>query len=571
MLYKLIFKYYKRFKIRIFFGFLFLIIVDIAQLIIPRIIQKTIDSLIIYNDISKLLFYTSMILIIGVSIGIFRFIWRMTIIGMAHFIEYDFKNTLFEHLLKLSANFFNRTKTGDIMAHMTNDMRAVRMASAFGIIAGFDAFFLFSATLIFMLKINPKLTLFAMIPLPLISFIALFFMKSIFKTFKKVQNAFSLMTNKIQEIVSGIKIIQAFQQEDAESKNFDKISNNYVNINISLTKLWGIMFPLIFFLAKVGIAIIILIGGQLVIENKLSPGEFIAFFSYLNIIVWPMMAIGWVTNVFQRGNASYKRIYKFLSEKPDIIDNEDAEYKLINGNIQFKNIKFSYDNNNVLDNINFNIQNGEYIGICGKIGSGKSTIAKLILRIIEPQEGEILFDNINYKKIKIAGVRDSIGYVPQDSFLFSATIKENLLFAKPDATQEEIENVCKIASVHKNIMELKDGYNTIIGEKGVTLSGGQKQRICIARALIKNPKILVLDDALSAVDTNTEKEIIENIAKFSKNITTIVISHRISSFINADKIIVLDNGKIDRIGKHEELLEKSEIYQAIYEIQKLGE
>jgi len=558
------------------FGFLMLVAVDIAQLLFPRIAQRAIDYIIATynttgNNYSHLAKFTLLIFALAIAIGIFRFFWRMIIIGMSHFIEMDFKNRLFKHLLLLSNSFFTRTKIGNIMAHMTNDMTAVRRTCAFGVIAGFDAVFLFLATLIFMLTLNTKLTLYAMIPLPIISLISLFFIKVLFRKFKSVQESFSLLTEKVREMISGIKIIQAFQQEEPESKNFDKLSQEYLGKNISLIKIWGTMFPLIFLFAEIGMAIILWVGGQQVILNELTIGELVAFFSYMGIIVWPMMAVGMVTNVYQRGNASYKRILELLEEKPDISDASRAEYHTLEGSIKLKNIYFSYGEQTVLDNININIKQGQYIGICGRIGSGKSIIARLILRIIEPRKGRIFYDSIDYKKIKIAAVRDSIGYVPQDSFLFSDTIEDNVRFGKPNAILEEITEACRVASIHKNIMELKYQYKTLVGEKGVTLSGGQKQRLCIARAIIRSPKILILDDALSSVDTNTEKEIIRNLGSYSKGITTIVISHRISSFIKADNIFVLDGGRMESSGTHRELIKKSEIYKSIYKIQKLEE
>jgi ATP-binding cassette subfamily B protein len=553
-----------------------LVAVDIAQLISPRIVQKAIDYIITtyttsgtnYSYLGKL---TLLIFALAIAVGIFRFFWRMIIIGMSHFIEMDFKNRLFKHLLLLSNSFFTRTKIGDIMAHMTNDMTAVRRACAFGVVAGFDAVFLFLATLIFMLTLNVKLTLYALIPLPVIAFTSMFFMRILFRKFKSVQESFSLLTEKVREMVSGIKIIQTFQQEEPESKNFDKLSQEYLEKNISLIKIWGTMFPLIALFAEIGIAIILWVGGQQVILNELTTGELVAFLSYMGIIVWPMMAVGMVTNVYQRGNASYKRILELLKEKPVIYDSPRAEYYPLKGSIKLENVYFSYGEQAVLENINIDIKEGQYIGICGRIGSGKSIIARLILRIVEPQKGKIFYDSINYKKVKIAAVRDSIGYVPQDSFLFSDTIEDNVRFGKPDATLKEIIEACRVASIHKNIMELKDKYKTVVGEKGVTLSGGQKQRLCIAQAIIRRPQILVLDDALSAVDTNTEKEILRNLENYSKGITTIVISHRISSFIKADNIFVLDGGRIGNSGTHRELIKKSDIYKSMYKIQKLEE
>jgi len=553
-----------------------LVAVDIAQLISPRIVQRAIDYIVTTytasgNNYSYLTKFTLLIFALAIAIGIFRFFWRMIIIGMSHFIEMDFKNKLFKHLLSLSNSFFTRTKVGDIMAHMTNDMTAVRRACAFGVVAGFDAVFLFLATLIFMLTINAKLTLYALIPLPIISLISLFFIRLLFRKFKSVQESFSLLTEKVREMISGIKIIQAFQQEESESRNFDKLSQEYLEKNISLIKIWGTMFPLIFLFAEIGMAILLWVGGQQVILNELTMGELVAFLSYMGIIVWPMMAVGMVTNVYQRGNASYKRIFELLEEKAGIYDAPRAAHHTLKGSIKLENIYFSYGGQAILDNVNIDIKQGEYIGICGKIGSGKSILARLILRIIEPQKGRIFYDSIDYRKIKIAAVRDSIGYVPQDSFLFSDTIEDNIRFGKPEATLEEIVEACKVASIDKDIMELKYQYKTLVGEKGVTLSGGQKQRLCIARAIIRGPQIFILDDALSAVDTNTEKEIIRNLGNYSKGITTIVISHRISSFIKADNIFVLDKGRIENSGTHRELIKKSNIYKSIYKIQKLEE
>jgi len=552
------------------FGFFMLIVVDLAQLITPRIIQRAIDFISIpQKDYSYLLQLVLLIVLLALSIAIFRFLWRMIIIGMAHLIEMDFKNELYEYLLTLSSSFYHSMKTGEIMAHMTNDMKAVKRATAFGVIAGFDSTFLFLATLIFMLTLNVRLTLYALLPLPFISGIAMFFVKNLFNKFREVQESFSKMTEKVRELISGIKIIQAFQQEEEERINFNDLSRKYLEKNISLIKLWGIMFPLIFLFAEIGMAIILWIGGQQVILNELTTGELVAFFTYLGIIVWPMMAVGIVTNVFQRGNASLERINALFMKKSEINDAPDAIYRKIKGDIQLKNIYFSFGDRMILNNINIHIKLGQYIGICGKIGSGKSIIAKLIIRVFQPQRGKIFFDGMDYKKIKVAAIRDSIGYVPQDSFLFSNTIEENIRFGNNDVSFEEIIKACKTAAIHEDIMLLKDKYKTIVGERGVTLSGGQKQRMCIARAIIRKPNILILDDALSAVDTNTEKKIIKNLFGYIKEITTVVISHRITSFLKADNIYVVDKGKIESTGTHHELIKKSKVYNNIYQIQKL--
>lgn len=573
MLIKFILSYYRRAPLRILFGFVMLVLVDIVQLVIPRVAQKSIDYIVLGKDFfDRIVFLTIIIAGLALSIGILRFSWRMIILGMSHFIEYDFKNKLYDHLLKLDSSFFNRVKTGDLMAHMTNDMQAIRMSTAFGIISAFDSIFLFLATLVFMLKMNVKLTIFALMPLPFISIITLISMKLNFKYFKKVQESFSNMTDKVQELLSGIKIVQSFNQQDWEVQRFNVISKDYVDKNIILIKIWGIMFPLIFFFSDLGAAIVLFFGGQQTILGEISTGEFLAFFVYLGIITWPMMAVGFASNIFQRGNASFKRVYQFLNEQPKIKNKEGARNIFPEGDIEFKDLSFYYEKDNyILDKISLKIGKGEYVGIIGRIGTGKTTLIKIILRILVEKEGELLFDGINANDIKIENIRDSIGYVPQDSFLFSMTIKENIKFANEKADEKFIDEVIRISSFDKDLKDFKYGLETIVGERGVTLSGGQKQRLCIARALVRKPKILILDDALSAVDTNTEKEILKNLYNFSKDITTIVISHRISSFINADNIFVLKDGRIESSGKHEELILKSPVYREFYRIQKLEE
>lgn len=572
MLAKFILSYYRRTPLKMLFGFIMLVLVDLAQLFVPRMGQKAIDMIAAGgNDLNELLRLSLITVGLALGIGVFRFTWRMIIIGTSHFIENDFKNKLYDHLLRLDSNFYNRTKTGDIMAHMTNDMQAIRMSTAFGIVSGFDATFLFIAALIFMLKLDVKLTLIAMAPLPVISFITLFAMKLNFKIFKDVQESFSKLTDKVQELISGIKIVQAFRQEDDERERFNETSKEYVKKNIDLIKLWGTMFPLIFFFSDLGAALVLYFGGQFAILGEITPGEFVAFFVYLGIITWPMMAVGWASNIFQRGNASYKRVYEFLKEDAKIKDSSEAKERELEGGIELKNVSFSYGEKRVFGDLSMSIGKGEYIGIIGRIGTGKSTIAKLLLRIVEPSAGEILFDGCDYRKIKIDSIRDSIGYVPQDSFLFSMSIIDNIKFGKRDATDEDVQRVVKASAFEKDLIDFKQGLETIVGEKGVTLSGGQKQRLCIARALIRKPKILILDDALSAVDTNTEKEILSNLAEFSKGITAIVISHRISSFINADKIYVIGEERVESSGTHAELIINSPLYREFYRIQRLEE
>lgn len=567
----------KKHKWNYIIGVSWLMIIDFIQLLVPQILGSFTDSLkegLI--DINGILKYVSLIIITGLIIGIGRYFWRIYILGTSRELEYYLRKKLFNHLLTLSTNYFNTHKTGDLMAHATNDINAVRMAVGQGTIMIVDSGFMIILTLIMMIKTtNLRLTAISLFTLPFIIIFVNRFGKIIHKRFKAVQEAFSKLTDITQESFSGIRVIKSFVQEDLVLENFTKVNEDNLRKNIKLVLVSGIFHPFINFISALSFLLLIFYGGKEVILNRISLGDFVAFNSYIGLLVWPMMALGWVINLLQRGAASMERINAILNEKPDIKDSEDAiELNNIKGKIEFKNVSFKYpgSNNYALKNINFTVEPGKSLAIVGRTGSGKTTIVNLLLRLFDIEEGEICIDDIPIKKITLKSLRENIGYVPQDNFLFSTTIEENIGFAfEGNLDKEKVIKAAKLAEIYDNIMSFPDGFDTVLGERGVTISGGQKQRISIARALIKNPSILILDDSLSSVDTDTEEKILNNLKDFMKERTTIFISHRISTVKNCDEIIVIDEGEIVERGTHDELLAQNGIYYEIYEKQQLEE
>ncbi|MTI65933.1 MAG: ABC transporter ATP-binding protein [Firmicutes bacterium] len=558
-------------------GIIWLIIVDVIQLIVPQILKKVTDLL--ENNminISGLLKYSFYIILTGIFIGIGRYFWRIYIMGTSRKLEYYIRNKLFKHLQSLSTNYFNKHKTGDLMAHATNDINAIRMALGPGIVMITDAIFITIAALIMMIKTtNLKLSLLALLPLPFLAFLIGKLGKLIHKRFKLVQESFSNLSDKAQENFAGIRVVKSYVQEKKEIEKFTEANQYNFDMNMNQIKIQGLFEPLVRFISGLSFLIVIWYGGILVISGDITLGEFVAFNSYLTLLVWPMMAIGWVINLLQRGAASMDRINKILSEKPEIIDSESTSSKsIIDGNIEFKNVSYKYLNTNkyVLKNINLKIPKGSTLGIVGKTGSGKTTLVNLLLRLYDINEGEILIDGLDIKDYTLKTLRENIGYVAQDNFLFSNTLKENISFAyENEISATEIEKATKMTEVFDNIMDFPNKFDTFLGERGITLSGGQRQRTAMARAIIKDPNILILDDSLSAVDTQTEEKILNNLKDTMDKKTTIIIAHRISTVKDSDKIIVLDEGNIVEKGKHNELLENNGIYRDIYEKQLLEE
>ncbi len=564
-------------KWRYLLGIFWLIIVDIVQLIVPQILRTVTDLLEVEQlTSSSLIKYAVYIVLTGLVIGLGRYYWRIYIMGTSYELEYYIRNKLFRHLQTLSTNYFNKNKTGDLMAHGTEDINRIRMALGPGIVMITDAIFMTIAALIMMIyTTNIRLAVMAIIPLPFLALTIGKFGKVIFKRSKLVQESFSDLSDNAQENFSGIRVVKSFVQEEREIKKFTKSNKQNFKANMHLIKIHGLFEPIVRFISSLSYLIVIWYGGTLVIRGTISLGDFVAFISYLGLLVWPMMAIGFVINILQRGAASMDRINKIMAEKPEIYDHEDViNKKSIEGEIEFRNVSFKYPESieYALKDISFKVPKGSTLGIVGRTGSGKTTIITLLLRLYEIEEGEILVDGVNVSKIPLKTLRENIGYVSQDNFLFSTSIKDNISFAFEDEIKnEQIYEAAKISQVYDNIIEFPQKFDTSLGERGVTLSGGQRQRTALARAIIKNPDILILDDSLSAVDTQTEEKILDNLEKVMKNRTNMLIAHRISTVKNSDQIIVFDEGKIVERGIHEELIEKKGLYNDIYNKQLLEE
>lgn len=569
--------FFKRHKWSYLIGVAWLLFIDLIQLLVPQIIRNFTDNLKDgLLDPSGIIKYAFLIILTGLLIAVGRFFWRIYILGTSRELEYYLRKKLFNHLLTLSPNYFNTHKTGDLMAHATNDVNAVRMAIGQGTIMIVDSAFMIVLTLIMMVRTtNLRLTAISLVTLPFIIIFVNRFGKIIHKRFRIVQEAFSNLTDVTQESFSGIRVVKSFVQEDLVLDNFTRINEDNLKKNISLVLVSGTFHPFIHLISAISFLLIIYFGGKEVILNRISLGEFIAFNSYLGLLVWPMMALGWVINLLQRGAASMERINAILDEKPEIKDLEDAiELNKIKGKVQFKNVSFKYPSseNYAIKNIDFTIEPGKSLAIIGRTGSGKTTIVNLLLRLYDIKEGEICIDDIPVKKLTLKSLRENIGYVPQDNFLFSTSIEENIGFSfEGNLDREKIVKAAKSAEIYDNIISFPKGFETVLGERGVTISGGQKQRTSIARALIKEPSILILDDSLSSVDTETEEKILNNLKSYMDDRTTIIISHRISTVKDCDEIIVIDEGEIIERGTHDYLLAQNGIYSELHEKQLLEE
>ena len=557
-------------------GVFVLVAVDGLQLITPKLLGSVTDKLSSRQlSMTNIYQYAAIIILIACAIAGMRYIWRMLVVGASRNLEYWLRNRLFGHLELLSQSFFNNRKTGDLMAHATNDIQAVRQAFGIGVVMITDSIFLTLATVIIMIiTIDIRLTVIALVPLPFIALIMGLFGKAVQSRFRNVQESFSSMTERVQESFSGIRVIKSFVQEAPEIKKFSDANQDYVDKNMSLIKVWGAMFPLVAFVASLSFLIALGYGGSLVIDGEISLGQFVSFIAYLGLLTWPMMAVGWVINILQRGVASMQRINEILDTVPEIIDDDNTlpleDYEPF---IEFRDLTFTYPGAAVpaLRGINLRIEKGKTLAILGRTGSGKTTLVNLIMRLYNSNRGQLIVGGYDINDIPLATLRKNIGYVPQDNFLFSVSIRNNIAFADPSIDTAEVEKSARLSQVYDNIIEFPNKFDTILGERGVTLSGGQKQRVSIARALAKDPKILILDDSLSAVDTKTEERILEGLSRVMKNRTSIIIAHRISTIKDADEIIVLDNGCIIERGTHGELVQKDGLYNSIYEKQLLEE
>lgn len=531
-------------------------------------IEKYINGVITDISVVKSELAYNILLIIGTTLisAFLTFLMRQTFIVVSRHMEYDLKNEVFQHYQDLSLNFYKKNRTGDLMNRISEDVSKVRLYLGPAIMYSVTTFTSTIVVLIFMIRAAPELTLYTVIPLPILSFAIYKLSVAIHKRSTVVQQYLSKLNTFTQESFSGIAVIKSYGIEPQTNDNFTELSNGSRDKNIDLVKVQAFFFPLMVLLIGISNIIVIYIGGRQIISGQIENIDvLVEFILYVNMLTWPVASIGWVTSLVQQAEASQERINEFLSEKPEII-NPKSEPDTINGSIEFKNVSFTYDDTNItaLKNVSFKVSKGETLAIIGKTGSGKSTILELIGRLYDIDNGELLIDGRNIDELNLESLRESIGYVPQDAFLFSDSIRNNIKFGKTDATEEEIIRAAKNASVHKNIMGFSKGYDTVLGERGITLSGGQKQRVSIARAIIHDPEILLFDDCLSAVDTETEEEILNNLFEITKDKTTIIVSHRISSAKNADKIIILEDGQIVQKGTHQQLLNTAGYYKELY-------
>lgn len=564
------------YKKRILIGILALIFTDLGQLIVPQILKRAVNSLSKGEATWKSLsIYAIHLICLAVIVVVFRFLWRYFILGVASEYEKSLRNKIYNHLLLLSTRYFQKTKTGDLMACATNDIDAVRMAMGMGVVAAFDSIIISFFAITAMLYISPVLTLYAILPFPVLAVLVLILGRKINKRFEEVQDTFSIMTEKVRESVAGIRVLKAFVKKEEDILDFYKISTFYLKKNIELIKIWGLLLPVIAAIAGGATVILLVFGGRYVILGRISIGEFVAFLSYLSMMTWPMMAIGWVVNLIERGRASMNRIETILNEIPDVTDARDSIDVSLKGEIELRDLSFSYPkdfqiSSEYLSGINLKIKSGSTIGIVGRTASGKTTIVNLLLRLWNPPSSTIFIDGYDILKISLKRLRDTIAVVPQDPFLFSASIMENINLGK-ELFREELKGVASDSGIYEEIINFPQGFDTLVGERGITLSGGQKLRIALARAIAKDSSIIILDDTFSQVDSETETNILNNLKKLKGKKTIIIISHKISSVKNADLIVVLDEGKILETGRHEELLNSSKTYQKLFEIQKSQE
>lgn len=572
-------KYFSKYKYRYSIGIVISVLSNVLKLQIPDLIKNSINVANDYNkglltDISlvKSSLLTNILLIIGAAIlaGIFTFLTRQMIIVTSRLVEYDLKNEIYTQYQKLSLNFYKKNRTGDLMNRISEDVGKVRMYFGPAVMYTLNMIVSLIITVFLMIRTDVILTMYTLLPLPILSISIYYLSKLIHKKTTIVQQYLSKLTTASQETFSGIRVIKSYATESSTITNFEKLSESSKQKNIDLFKVQALFFPLMILLIGASNLLVIYIGGLRYIEGLITIGDIAKFIMYVNILTWPVAVLGWVTSIVQQADASQSRINEFLNEKPEI-KNHSVSTSKIGGSIRFKDVSFTYDDTNItaLKNISFELNQGETMAILGKTGAGKSTIVNLIARLYDPNNGKITIDNKNLQQLNLNNLRNAIGFVPQDAFLFSDTIENNIRFGNANATEETIINAAKDAYIHHNITAFKDGYKTYIGERGVTLSGGQKQRVSIARAIIKNPEILIFDDCLSAVDTNTEEIILQNLERITKNKTTIIVSHRISSIKHVDKIIVLKDGKIIQQGTHNQLSKEEGFYKKLYEQQLL--
>jgi ATP-binding cassette subfamily B protein len=567
--------YLKKYRRGYFLGAVCVFFTNGIWILFPQVIRRAVDDL--HQGVTREKLVTYAWLLVGVALikGIFQFLTRWVVIGVSREIEFDLRNDLFTHLENLSYSFYQRTRTGDIMARATNDLNAVRMLLGPAIMYSANTIVFTAGALAFMLSISPKLTLYAFLPLPIVSIVVQYFGKRIHERFERIQEMFSNISARAQENFSGARVIRAYVQEEAEIASFEAANQEYIGRSLKLVRLMGMLWPTLETMLGLAVVLVLWLGGREVLGRRMSVGDFVAFNTYMVQLTWPIIALGWVINIFQRGTASMGRINEILREQPEIRDDParvgNGHGRPIQGEIEFRNLNFAYNGKAVLHDINLRIPGGSSLAIVGPTGSGKSTLVNLIPRIHDAGPGMVLVDGqaIDYYPLEL--LRRNIGFVPQETFLFSDSIRENIAFGKNQATDDEVRRAAEGASLASDIEAFPEQYGTLVGERGITLSGGQKQRTAIARAIIRDPRILVLDDALSSVDTHTEDKILNHLRAVMQGRTTIVISHRVSTVRNADRIAVLHSGRIVELGTHDELIARDGYYTELYNKQLLEE
>ena len=567
-------KYFAKYKYRFLLGILITIVAQIFSLFTPKLISKSFKAIEDFhkNDMNASVIKTELIhnilLIVATTIvaGILTFLMRQTLIVMSRHVEFDLKNEVFRQYENLSQNFYKQNRTGDLMNRISEDVGKVRMYVGPAVMYTINTFIRFTIVILYMYNVSPKLTLYTLLPLPLLSFIIFKLSTEINKRSTIFQQYLSKISSFTQEIFSGIRVVKAYALEDQYQKNIVELAKESKTKSMSLAGVQSLFGPLMLALIGVSNLVVIYFGGLMYIDGSIkSIGTIAEFILYVNMLTWPVASIGWVSSLVQEAEASQKRINEFLKIEPEI-KNKATSKSILKGEISFRNVNFTYDDTSIdaLKNVSFTVKKGQTLAILGKTGSGKSSILSLITRLYDVKEGSITIDGTPIDQVNLFDLRDSIGIVPQDAFLFSDSIKNNIKFGKENASEEEVIQAAKQAVVHDNIMTFNKKYETVLGERGITLSGGQKQRVSIARAIIKDPEILLLDDCLSAVDTETEEAILNNLLKISKNKTTIIVSHRVSSAKNADTIIILEDGKIIQEGSHNQLVNQEGYYRALY-------
>jgi ATP-binding cassette subfamily B multidrug efflux pump len=567
--------YFVRYRWGVLVGLLSLLAVDFLQLLIPLVIKRAIDALTLKTATSALLLqYGMAIVAIFIIIGLLRYVWRHLLFGISRKIEEGLRNRLYAHLQNLSLSFYHRTKTGDIMARAINDINAIRMASGMGMVALTDGIVLGLAAIGFMISISPSLTLIALIPAPPLVYFTRILTRRMSAGYERIQKTFSDLTERAREGFAGIRVIKAYGRESWQSEKIHKAGREYISENMNLAKTFALFFPMIAIFTNLGLAIVIGLGGRLTILGQISTGDFVAFISYLNLLTWPMMAIGWVTNLVQRGAASMRRVNRIFEEVPEVLDSADPrQLHDIKGKLKLKGLSLRYPGyaTDALKNIELTVEAGQTAAVVGRVGSGKTTLFHAIPRLYEVPRDAVFIDDVDIREIPLKTLRENIGFVTQESIIFSDTIRNNVVFGRDGVTDQDVEWALKVAQFFDEVQSLEKGVDTLLGERGITLSGGQRQRLTIARAVIMNPPILILDDALSMVDTRTEERILNEILAHRKGRTTLVVSHRLTTISRADLIVVLDGGELVEAGDHKMLLETGREYPRLYRRQVLAQ